>query len=310
MRLSGLHLLLTYKCNSECAHCFLSCGPHHDSFISFSDAKKYVDEAKDVPGINYFFIEGGEPFLDSELARKIIQHTTDNGYWIGILGNGYWAKTVEKGKEILRPLKEAGLGAIGISTDRYHQEKVPLATALNAVQAAKELEIDVDIMVTSDDKSEGDEIKSSLRVRNLDVPVSISKVRGKGRGSLICSGKARPWQELSDCNEALKDPGRVHIGPEGAIHLCQGVLIGQDARKKQMKEIFEEHLKAPNVIVEQIAQGGPAKLAEFAIKYGFKPKDTYLQDCQLCFEVRKFLRDNYPEILGPKEVYDIDSRSK
>ena len=299
-------MLLTYKCNSECAHCFLTCGPKFSGFMNYDDAKKYIYEAQEIPGINYFFIEGGEPFLDSELARKIISYATEKGYWIGILSNGYWAKTVEKGKEILGPLKEAGLGAIGISTDRYHKEKISEERALNAAQAAKELHVDVDIMVTSDDKSEAGDIKAILRERNIEIPVSVSKVRGKGRGSLICSGKARPWQELTSCNEALKDPGRVHIGPEGAIHLCQGVLIGQDGRKKHLKDIFEEHLESPNIVVEQIIQDGPAKLARFAMKYGFEPKHTYLQDCQLCFEVRRFLQDNYPELLGPKEVYDID----
>lgn len=275
-----MHFLVTYKCNSECPHCFLSCGSRREGKLGFSEAKKYIEEAKQIQSINYFYIEGGEPFLYSKLIKKIVQYAKENSYWVGALSNGFWAKSVEKGIEILAPLKEVGLVEIGVSTDKYHQRAIPFKYAKNAVKAAKQIGIDAYLMKTD-----------------------LKQVKCRGRGAKICIGKSRPWQELTDCLENLSDPGRVHIGPEGAIHLCQGFLVGQDARQNPLRSVLEQHIKEPNIIVQQIIQGGPAQLARFAQGFGFKPKDTYVQGCQLCFEARRFLQQRFPKIIAPLENY-------
>lgn len=280
MKISGLHFLITYKCNSECAHCFLSCGPKRNGNIEWDFAEKIIDDVGNTPSINYFYLEGGEPFLLPKLIERIIRYANEKGYWVGALSNGFWAKTIDKGIEVLKPLKEAGLQEIGVSTDEFHQKKIPLKYAKNAVKAAKKIGIEAYLMETS-----------------------ISEVRGRGRGAKICIGKPMPWQKLTVCPESLADPSRVHIGPEGHIHLCQGLLIGEDARNRPLENILENHMKKPNIIVEQLIKGGPAQLAKFAQKYGFKPEDTYVQGCQLCFETRAFLRKHFPKIIAPPENY-------
>lgn len=281
MNINGLHFLITYKCNSQCAHCFLSCGPKRKGTIDFDFAKKVIDDAKNIDSINYLYIEGGEPFLFPDLLKQITEYATKNGYWTGALSNGFWAKTLDIGIEKLRPLKEAGISEIGISTDIYHQKTIPLKIAKNAVKAAKKIGIESYLMKTSP-----------------------NEVICRGRGANICTGKLKPWQSLTKCPESLDDPGRVHIGPEGSIHLCQALLIGEDARKKHLKDIFENHIKNPNIIVKQLLKGGPAALAYFAEKYNFKPKDNYVQGCQLCFESRKHIKAYFSNILNPKENYE------
>lgn len=303
MNLSGLHFLLTYKCNAQCGHCFLSCGPDRSGEMTFDEGKKYIDESAAIPSINYFYIEGGEPFLNQDLVARIIEYSTQKGYWIGVLSNGYWAKSVEKGMDVLRPMIEAGLQDIGISTDAFHQKKVPFDWAANAAQAAKELGISSCLMATSDSQAEHKLLKNQLKRTGFKIDLSISKVRGRGRGAAICQGKARPWANFVNCSEKLADPGRVHVGPKGAIHLCQGLLLGEDARKKSIGEIFAAYYKKKNVIVEQLLNGGPAASAKFAISYGFVPNENYVQGCQLCFETRCFLRNCFPQIIGPAENY-------
>lgn len=273
MRLSGLHFLITYKCNCSCAHCFLSCGPDKEGVMSLSQIKGYIDQAKDTPSVNYFFIEGGEPFLYPKIALEAVKYATEKGYWIGILSNGFWAKTLEKGISVLKPFKDAGLGEIGISTDSFHQAKVPLLSAVNAVMAAEKLDIPVSIMATSNSKKEITQLQRCVAEMGAKSKVWGSSIRGRGRGALICEGKPAKWQKLTKCAENLADPGRVHIGPEGAVHVCQNLVLGRDDQ-----------------VIEQLIKGGPAALTKWAIeKHGFQPKDTYRQDCQLCNDVRCFL---------------------
>lgn len=281
MRINGLHFLVTYKCNSQCAHCFLSCGPKRKGKFEFADTKKLIDDAAGIPSISYFVFEGGEPFLYPSLLKRVTKYANNMGYWTGILSNGFWARTKEIGIKTLVPLKEAGLREIGISTDEFHQKTIQLKNAKNAVKAAKKLGIDSYLMKTG---------KKNVICR--------------GRGAKICTGKPSPWQKLTHCQENLDDPSRVHIGPVGSVHLCQALLIGEDARKKPLKDILENHLKDPNVIVRQLLKNGPAGLALFAQKHGFKPKDSYVQGCQLCFEARRFLCDYFPDILSPLENYN------
>lgn len=304
MRLSGLHFLLTYECNCKCAHCFLSCGPQRTGEMSAKQIKEYIDQAKDIPTINYFFIEGGEPFLNSKVALEAVKYAGEKGYWIGILSNGFWAKTLEKGIGVLKPFKDAGLGEIGISTDKFHQEKVPIERAANAVAAAERLDIPVSVMATTGSKKEIKEIKKFMTGKGIKAQVWASSVKGRGRGSLICEGKPTKWQKLTECGENLKDPGRVHIGPEGAVHLCQNLLIGENAKNVPLKQLFENYQKSKHPIIKLLIEGGPAALAKWAAdNFGFKPKNTYLQACQLCFETRCFLSKNFPADLGPRENY-------
>ncbi len=55
-------------CNLECAHCFISCSPHNDSFtyLTLETVKKYLDESV-AKGVKEYYFTGGEPFLNREI---------------------------------------------------------------------------------------------------------------------------------------------------------------------------------------------------------------------------------------------------
>ena len=63
MKLSGLHLLLTYQCNLECDHCFVWGSPWQTGTMTLQNIRHFLQQAKDISTIKSIYFEGGEPFL-------------------------------------------------------------------------------------------------------------------------------------------------------------------------------------------------------------------------------------------------------
>lgn len=295
MSMQGLHLLLTYKCNARCRHCFLSAGPDRREVFSSALAKKIIDEASLMSTVNHLFVEGGEPFLFPELLLSTIRYATDRGFWIGALTNGFWAISEQKAQERLKPLVAAGLKSLSISTDAWHEEFVPVSRVNTAVAAARALGLKADVMYCeSGPATDGAE----------SAPFSAGDIVCRGRAaSNLCVNGNKDWRSLTTCPEELESPGRVHIDPLGEIHLCQGLLLGETATEKSLNKIFEDYQPENHPLVASLAAGGPAELARFAKRYGWEPSQGYVDGCQLCSEVRKALKEQFPKLIGPAFVF-------
>lgn len=306
MFLSGLHLLLTYKCNARCQHCFLNASPENSEVMAGEAAFKHIQEAHQI-GVNHIFIEGGEPFLFPKLLPTIISKASELGFWVGLLTNGFWATSTSKARQTLQPLAAAGLNSLSISTDGFHQSYVPLNYALTAAKVASELGLEADLMVCQDLVSANSESQSLVvsASKAEKVPVYTGKVVCRGRAVLskLCSSGSYNWAQLTTCREKLQTPGRVHIGPKGEIHLCQGLLMGENALSASLSSIFAAYKPANHPLVNALLKGGPAELARLAANYGFKPEACYVDDCHLCYEVRRWLQPYFPQFIGPANIY-------
>lgn len=303
MKPSGIHLLLTYKCNAACEHCFLSCAPGRGGVVSLEETRKYVADAARARYINHFFIEGGEPFLYPELLRDTLAEIAGAGYWLGVLTNGFWAVSDEKARAALEPLVEAGLGSLGISTDAWHERFVPVERAERAARVAQELGIDADLMVCSGGAG-GATVIDRLKLHGFEAYASPVICRGRASTSAECRVKKHKWSKLTKCSATFGGGSRVHLGPEGQIHLCQGLLLGRDARRAPLDEIFADFRVEEHLLCRALSKGGPAALARLAMEHGFVPEERYADGCQLCFEARRFLLPCFPEVIGPAEMYD------
>ena len=302
MKPSGLHLLLTYKCNASCGHCFLSCSPQQKGTMSAEEANGYIDQAAKIPYINHLFIEGGEPFLYPDTVRTIIKRATDKGFWIGLLSNGFWAANDEKAREVLAPLIEAGLTNLDISTDAWHSEFVPLERAERAARVAQELGVEAELMVCAGGVNESS-VLTKLKTDGFDISPSGIVCKGRASTSDICTMEKVPWEKLTSCGVKFGGGSRVHIGPYGGIHICQGLLAKGDARVKPLKKIFKTFNLKGQPICAALDRGGPAELAGLAKEYGFEVKDAYADGCQLCFETRCHLQKFFPDEIGPPGIF-------
>ncbi len=139
MKLSGLHILLTYQCIYECEHCFVWGGPRQTGVLTIEQIGQILEQAKEA-GVSSIYFEGGEPFLYYAVLVKGVQRAAEMGFSVGIVSNAYWAVTVADAIGWLQPL--AGrIADLTVSSDLYHCEKVLGEQPQNAIAAARWMNI-------------------------------------------------------------------------------------------------------------------------------------------------------------------------
>jgi MoaA/NifB/PqqE/SkfB family radical SAM enzyme len=299
VRLSGLHLLLTYQCTFECDHCFVWGSPWQTGTLTLADLRHIVREAQDLGTITSIYFEGGEPFLYYATLLAGVRLATAAGFEVGIVSNSYWATSVDDAIEWLRPF--AGLiGDLSVSSDEYHYDELLSRQVRNACAAAERLGIPIGTISIAPP-----EIADPALVVG-QLPESESGVMYRGRAAEKLSGNARqhPSSQFTTCpHEDLRDPGRVHVDPLGNLHICQGIVIGNLFRTS-LKEICERYDPDAHPIAGPLLRGGPLELAK---RYAVPQREAYADACHLCYETRRSLRDRFPEILTPDQVYGVGS---
>jgi hypothetical protein len=297
MKLSGLHLLLSYQCTFECDHCFVWGSPWQTGTMTLDNLRHIVREAQDLGTITSIYFEGGEPFLYYATLLAGVRLAKAAGFETGIVSNSYWATSVDDAIEWLRPF--AGLiGDLSLSSDEYHYDEKLSQQARNASAAAKRLGIPIGTISIAPPQS----ADSAMVVGQL--PESESGVMYRGRAAEKLSGKARqhPWSQFTTCPyEDLRDPGRVHVDPLGNLHICQGIVIGNLFRTP-LKEICERYDPDEHPITGPLLRGGPLELVT---RYGVPHREAYAVAGNLCYETRRRLRDRFPEALAPDQVYGV-----
>ena len=295
---SGLHLLLTYKCNFECDHCFVYSHPHAAGVMRISDVREILDEADRLGDVKWIYFEGGEPFLYYQTMLWGLREAKQRGFKTGIVTNSYWATSVEDAREWLRPISEIGIDDLSISDDLYHYGEAEENLARYAHEAATELDMPVGKIAIDDPRDALNEIKWKGK------PVTAGSVQFKGRAveKLTEGLPRRPWTEFIECpDEDFSNPGRVHIDPFGYVHLCQGIALG-NMKKTPLHELVADYDPNTHPICAPLLKGGPAELVK---TYNVEHEESYIDECHLCYSARLKLRDRFPESLAPDVVYGL-----
>ena len=295
MKLTGLHLLLTYQCNFECEHCFLWGSPRQSGTMTLGQIKEILRQAKEHDSIRSIYFEGGEAFLYYPILLKGVQLAHELGFESGIVSNGYWATTKGDAVEWLRPF--AGiLDSISVSSDLYHYNEMLSQQAQNAQAAARQLGISLGFISIA----QPDELSAETGTGQLPEGVSGIKYQGRAAANLAQLAEGKPWQSFTECPyEDLRDPGRVHPDPFGHVHICQGISIG-NLFETRINEICQAYNADEHPVTGALLAGGPAELAR---RYKLSPQEKYADACHLCDWVRRKLRSRFPEALTPDQMY-------
>ena len=99
MKLSGLHLLLTYQCTLECDHCFVWGSPWQSGTFTLPSLRQVLQQAQELGTVEWIYFEGGEPFLYYAVLLKAAQEAARMGFRVGIVSNSYWATDVQDALE-------------------------------------------------------------------------------------------------------------------------------------------------------------------------------------------------------------------
>jgi hypothetical protein len=300
MRLSGLHLLLTYQCTFECDHCFVWGSPWQNGVMSLHDLREIFRQAKETDSVTSIYFEGGEPFLYYGTLLQGVKEAVEQGFSAGIVSNAYWATSVEDALVWLKPF--AGLlSDLSVSSDLFHYSEMLSRQAQNAQEAAETLGIPVGTIAIArpDTADEAGELSTQGQ-----LPLGTSGVMYRGRAveKLAPLVETRPWSEFTSCpHEDLSDPGRVHLDPLGNLHVCQGVLMG-NLFQKPLRVICDTYNPQAHPIIGPLLAGGPAELVR---TYHLPLQEQFVDACHLCYLARQALREQFPDLVGPDQVFGI-----
>lgn len=294
--LTGIHFLLTYKCNLECDHCFLFCGPTSQGTFTLAQIQKVYDELVKIGTIKWVYFEGGEPFLFYPIMQEALRIAHKMGFKTGIVTNSYWATAVEDSQIWLKPLKELGISDFTISDDLYHSEDEKENPAKRGLTAAKQLGMSPGSICI--------EKPSVRRQTKKGAPVikGGAMFRGRAVEKLIKELPTKKYEEFTECPyEDLKSPERVHLDSYGNVHLCQGLSMG-NMWETSLSELVKNYDPDAHPICGPLLKGGPVLLAR---KYRIKPRKRYVDACHFCYSVRLALVDKFPKYLAPRQVYNL-----
>jgi MoaA/NifB/PqqE/SkfB family radical SAM enzyme len=299
--LTGIHFILTYTCNFECDHCFLYCSPRSGGTFTISQVTEVLDEASKLGTVDWIYFEGGEPFLYFPLLNESVRRATERGFKVGIVTNAYGALSEEDAELWLRPLVESGLSHLDISNDTFHYGEEKENPAALAVSVAKRLGIETSSICIEPPKA----LHKSSNNDDKGSPVigGGAKFRGRAVDKLSDNLPVRLWEEMSQCPyEDLESPSRVHVDPFGNVLICQGISIG-NMWQTPLSKITRNYSAKSHPICGPLIRGGPAELAK---SLGVKPEPEYIDECHICYLVRREAADSYPDFLCPRQVYGLD----
>ena len=295
MKVTGLHLLLTYQCNYECDHCFVWGSPWQSGTMTLDLIDHILQEARTLGTVTSIYFEGGEPFLFYPALCYGVRSAAAMGFDVGLVSNAYWATSLRDAREWLSPL--AGLlQDLSLSEDHYHGSgEEPLVA--NARAAAVDLGIPVGTISVAQPEQDAD-----AAVGQLPRAESAVMYRGRAADKLAPRADKGSWRQFTTCPyEDLRDPGRVHVDPLGYVHICQGIALG-NMLQRPLTEIVAGYKADAHPVSGPLLAGGPAELVQ---KYDVAHEKQYADACHLCYETRRALRERFPQILAPDQMYGV-----
>ncbi|MFI5372773.1 MAG: radical SAM protein [Candidatus Eisenbacteria bacterium] len=299
VKLTGLHLLLTYGCTYECDHCFVWSSPWRSETMTLERVEHVLQQTRALSTVEWFYFEGGEPFLYHALLRWGVRRAAEMGFKVGVVSNAYWATDARDAEEWLRDFP-GRVQDLSLSCDGYHGDPDQEGRVEVARTAAQRMGIPVDVIRITEPARRG-------------VPRPVGKLP-PGESPLMFRGRAAerlaervphvPGESLDHCPyEDLREPGRVHVDPLGLVHLCQGICLGNVFRTP-LAAIVAGYEPARHPIAGPLLRGGPAELARH---HGMPPDRRWADACHMCYATRKALRPLYPDILQPDLIYGDDA---
>lgn len=326
--LASLHptdvgLILSYKCQSRCAHCIYNCSPNWKEWIQTEDIHKALEAMLLWPQAFQVHFTGGEPFLNFHVLLQAVEIATELGIPRYVETNAGWAVTEKLVDKRLTALYQAGLQAILISVSPFHAETIPPDRTLRTIQKSIEIFGPENTLVYQSHWFE------QLKAFHTNQPTPLEKyietfgqaetgrLFWKGYG-LISGGRAgyqlghlAPQQPAEyfngeDCAYEILYSQHSHFDLYGNFipGFCGGLSLGSwydlpvllaRYQRKDFPTIF-------SILIEY----GPYGLFEAAVlEYNYKPlPNGYAGKCHLCADVRRHLSTNgsFPE-LQPAQYY-------
>jgi organic radical activating enzyme len=295
-------LITNYYCTSRCGHCLYACSPAWEKrYIDADTTEQNLVKIKSL-GCRSIHVGGGEPFLNVNGLRMVIETAHVIGVQIEYVEtNSSWFRDQDSAREILLSLKDRGLSTLLISISPFHNEYIPFYKVKGVIEACKAVEIEVFPWILDffsevdafDDKATHtmDEYRDRYGSNYLRKLPSRYWIHFGGR-ALKTFAKAfgiRPHEEIlssskGGCGELL-NVNHFHFDLFGNYipGLCSGLAIHRDDMEH---EISTERYP----LIHMLFYEGIRGLYDFVRdKYAFEPSHGYMSKCHLCLDLRRYL---------------------
>jgi hypothetical protein len=240
---------------------------------------EFLDQAVSLGTVTDVCADGGEPFLDYDLLLHFLRAAAERSLATGALTNASWVESRDHAERCVSEVKAAGLTNLGISTDQWHRQSVPVERVDTLLEVCAALD---------------------LPAARMEAALDGVMFRGRAADKLAGLVPSRSPEELTACpHEELRSPARVHLDCYGLLHLCQGLCVGAGPPAAA----WSGYDPRAHPIISLLLEGGPHALGLFAARRGFELLDGYADACHLCYRAREFLREAFPDLLGPDEMY-------
>jgi hypothetical protein len=126
--------------------------------------------------------------------------------------------------------------------------------------------------------------------------------RGRAAEKLVERATRQPWTEFTECpHEDLREPCRVHVDPFGHLHICQGISVG-NIFESPLTQICKAYDPDSHPVTGPLLAGGPVELVQ---RYSLSHEEAYADASHLCYEARLALRERFPNVLAPDQMYGV-----
>ena len=256
-----------------------------------------LQQAKDLGTVSSIYFEGGEPFLYYATMLKGVQEAASMGFRVGIVSNGYWAISEEDALAWLSPFRGL-IQDLSISSDIYHWFEKLGGFVKNIEKVAEELEIPIGVISIA----QPEDVNAAAAKGTLPPGESGIMYRGRAAVNLTPKAEKHPWEQFAECPyENLVEPGRIHLDPLGHLHICQGISLGS-MFETPLSEICAQYDPESHPIIGPLLKEGPVGLVK---RYTLEHEEKYADACHLCYAARLALREKFPEILTPDQMYGV-----
>lgn len=303
LKLDRIEFMTTYHCPGRCKHCSVGGrlnkpGPNHVPVKESAEAIRWLAANYPIESVMTF---GGEPLLYPEVICALHRTARDCGIPTRqLITNGYFSNQPERIRQVAEGLVEAGVTAILLSVDAFHQETIPLEPVLEFAGHIMELKPGILKLQPAWVVNEAHEDPWNVRTREVLAEFSGLGVPVGHGNNISMAGNAvenlseyypAPKLDLDDTcgsqpyTELLDQVTSLSIEPNGDVVAC-AYPIGNLLRES-MEDMASGYDPYADPFTRAVLTGGARELLRTAREHELPVDETKCYSvCDLCRQVR------------------------